>query len=55
VKNWKTTLAGALAAVATAITLVVQQGASLTDWKTYIVPAAMALLGFLSGDKTPKS
>ena len=53
-KNWKTTIAGAIAAVAAAVTLVVQQGASLSDWKTYIAPAAIALLGYLAGDKTPK-
>lgn len=51
-KNWKTTLAGAVAAVAAVITSVVQEGASLTDWKTWIVPAALALLGYLAGDKT---
>jgi hypothetical protein len=53
-KNWKTTVAGAIAAVAVAITTVVQQGASLADWKTWITPVAIALLGYLAGDKTPK-
>lgn len=50
-KNYKTTIAGAIAAVAVAITTVVQQGALLTDWKTWIAPAAIALMGYLAGDK----
>lgn len=50
--NWKTTAAGALAAAATAITLIVQQGHSVTDWKTWILPAAMAMLGYVAKDHT---
>ena len=49
-KNFKTTLAGALLATACAINLVLQQGAKIEDWKTWIMPAALALLGFLSKD-----
>jgi hypothetical protein len=51
--NWQTTVAGALAAAATAITLIVQQGNSITDWKTWILPAAIAIFGFVSGDQKP--
>lgn len=50
-RNWKTTTAGAVAAAAAVITSVVQEGASLSDWKTWIVPAALALLGYLAGDR----
>lgn len=49
-KDPKTTIIGALAAIACAINLVVQQGASITDWKTWIMPATLALLGFLAKD-----
>lgn len=51
--NWKTTAAGCLAAAAAAITLVVQQGHSVADWKTWILPVAMAVLGYVSKDQTP--
>lgn len=49
-KSWKTTIAGALAAAATAINLIVQQGAKVEDWKTWILPATIALFGFVSKD-----
>lgn len=49
-KNIKTTLAGALLATACAINLVVQQGASIEDWKTWIMPASLALLGYMAKD-----
>lgn len=48
-KNWQTTIAGALLAA-----LIAAQEASagkdLTDWKAWILPASIALLGFLSRD-----
>jgi hypothetical protein len=44
----KTTLIGGLAAAAAAIQAVVQQGASIEDWKTWILPATLALLGFFA-------
>ena len=50
--NWKTNIAGALAAAAAAITLIVQQGHSVTDWKTWILPASIAILGYVSKDHT---
>ena len=52
IKDPKTTIIGALAAVACAINLVVQQGASVTDWKTWIMPATLALLGVLAKDSS---
>jgi len=50
--NWKTTAAGALAAAAAAITLIVQQGHSIQDWKTWLFPAAVAILGYVAKDHT---
>lgn len=50
--NWKTTLAGALGAAAVVIRDVVGAGASPADWKTWLLPAAIALLGYLANDKT---
>ena len=45
VKNWKTTIAGAILAGLLAI-----QNEDLTDWKAWILPAAIAVLGFLARD-----
>jgi len=48
-KNWQTTLAGALLAA-----LIAAQEASagkdLSDWKSWVLPASIALLGFLARD-----
>lgn len=49
-KNWKTSIAGLVGAVAVAITDCVQNGHSLLEWKVWIIPAALAALGFLSKD-----
>ena len=51
--NYKTTIAGALAATAAAILIVVQQGHDIADWKTWVLPAALALFGFLAKDGSP--
>jgi len=51
--NSKTTIAGALAATAAAILIVVQQGHDIADWKTWILPASLALFGFLAKDGSP--
>lgn len=48
-----TTILGLLAAVAATIQSTVQQGHMLTDWKTWILPAALAALGYLANDATP--
>lgn len=50
-KDIKTTLWGMVAAAAAVVTLHVQQGASLMDWKTWLIPAALAALGFMAKDK----
>jgi len=47
----KTTLIGLLAAAAAAIQTTVQQGHSLADWKTWILPVSLAVLGYLSNDQ----
>lgn len=49
----KTTILGLLCAAAAAIQSVVQQGHDITDWKTWILPVALALLGYLAKDATP--
>jgi hypothetical protein len=48
----KTTLIGLLAAAAAAIQTTVQDGHSLDDWKTWILPASLAVLGYLAKDST---
>jgi hypothetical protein len=50
----KTTIIGLLAAAAAAIQNSVQNGAQLTDWKTWILPVALAVLGYVAKDSTPK-
>lgn len=47
-RNWRTTLAGLLGGVATAILPVIQGGQ--TDSKSLIGGAVIGLLGFLAGD-----
>lgn len=49
----KTTIIGLLAAAAAAIQSTVQGGAQLTDWKTWILPATLAALGYIAKDATP--
>jgi hypothetical protein len=48
----KTTILGLLAAVAAAIQATVQDGHSLIDWKTWILPVSLAILGYLSSDSS---
>jgi len=50
----KTTIIGLLCAAAAAIQLIVQAGASITDWKTWILPAALAALGYMAKDADAK-
>ena len=49
-KNWKTTLLGAVGSAISAITLYAQSGGDLGDWKLYVVPAVIAAFGFVSKD-----
>jgi hypothetical protein len=48
--NWKTTLGGIIVALAALITTTVQQGHTLADWKTWILPVALAVFGLISKD-----
>ena len=48
-KNWQTTICGALLAGLMVIAEK-QQGSDLTDWKEWIVPVAIAVIGFLARD-----
>lgn len=47
----KTTLTGYLLAGAYALQDVLQKGTSITDWKTWLVPVLIAVLGHLTADK----
>lgn len=49
----KTTLAGLLAASAIAFQTIVQQGHDIADWKSWIFPVALSVLGYLAKDATP--
>ena len=51
--NMNTTIVGLLAAIFSAIQIIVQQGNSIEDWKTWALPAALAALGFLAKDQEP--
>ena len=48
-----TTIVGLLAAACAAIQNIVQQGHSIEDWKTWALPVALAVLGFLAKDQGP--
>ena len=49
----KTTIIGLLCAAAAAIQGIVQQGHDVTDWKTWILPVTLAVLGYLAKDASP--
>ena len=46
----RTTVLGLLAATASTIQTSVQAGHSLTDWKSWILPVLLALLGYSAKD-----
>jgi hypothetical protein len=46
----KTTIAGLAGALLVVAQQVMQEGHSFADWKTYILPSVIAILGFLSKD-----
>ena len=48
-KNWKTTIAGVLIALTT-LQIELNAGASLMDWKEWILPVLIAVFGFLAKD-----
>lgn len=47
----KTNIAGAILAALYVIQKVQQDGKSLEDWKTWIVPAGIAVLAYFTADK----
>lgn len=49
-RDWKTTIIGALLAAVSAIAIYQQSGGDLADWKQYAIPALLALLGYLAKD-----
>lgn len=49
-RDWKTTIIGALLAAVSAIAIYQESGGDLADWKQYTIPALLALLGYLSKD-----
>jgi len=49
-KNLKTTIAGVITAALVALTNILQNGAKLEDWKTWVVPVAIAIMGYVSKD-----
>jgi hypothetical protein len=50
IKNWKTTLLGAVGAALTAVTIYAKSGGDLADWKLYVIPALIAAFGYVSKD-----
>lgn len=48
----KTTLLGLFGAAAAAIQTSIQSGHALLDWKSWIFPVAIALLGYHAQDAT---
>ena len=52
-KDWKTTAVGASLAGFVAVDIYQKSGGSLDDWKAWVVPFLIAILGFVSRDKTP--
>ena len=50
----RTTIIGAALAGLYVLQDVQLRGAQLSDWQTYIVPLAIAILGYLAADSKPK-
>lgn len=48
-KNWKTTILGALAAIIIAIQPLIETGE--INWKSVVIAAAIAALGYFAKDK----
>ena len=49
IKNWKTTIAGAVMAGIEVLARV-SNGHDLTEWRNWILPVALAVIGFLARD-----
>ncbi len=49
-KNYKTTLAGLISAALLAFVTQIDGGCLITDWKCWVTPVAMAVIGLLARD-----
>ena len=49
IKNWKTTISGAVMA-GVEVLAGVSNGRDLTEWRNWILPVALAVIGFLARD-----
>lgn len=49
-RNWRTTIIGALLAGAAAIGVYQSNGGDLADWKLWVIPALLQILGYLAKD-----
>lgn len=49
-KNWKTTLLGAVAAATVAISTYASNGGDLADWKLWVGTIVTALFGYFAKD-----
>lgn len=49
-KNWRTTFIGALLAGLSFLAAFQANGGNLSDWKLWIIPALIAVLGYLAKD-----
>ncbi|WP_395739282.1 hypothetical protein [Prosthecobacter sp.] len=49
-KNYRTTIAGALLAAVSSVALYQNNGGNLSDWKLWIIPALIAFLSYLAKD-----
>ena len=47
----KTTIIGLGTAVVLSVQLAIQNGGSLLDWKTLVVPVGIALMGYFTKDR----
>jgi hypothetical protein len=53
-RDHKTTIVGAALAGLYVLQDVQLRGACLSDWTTYAIPTAIAILGYLAADSKPK-
>lgn len=49
-KNWRTTLVGALLAGLSFLAIYQSNGGNLSDWKQWLIPTLIAILGYLAKD-----
>jgi hypothetical protein len=49
-RNWQTTIIGAVLAASVALNDFLLLGKDLTDWKSWIVPVLIAVFGYVAKD-----